>query len=280
MKFPAFEPINLKNNTETISVLDLPVVQIIPDENQPRKNFSEESLQELALSIKKYGFLQPIIVKLIGVEKYQIIAGERRWRAAQLAGLEKMTAIVRSDCDENYSAISLVENIQREALSPIELAEAFHQLSSIYGLSHEAIAVFVGKSRASITNMLRLLHLPKDVRVLLDTGQLEMGHARAMLTLSEEDQSVLVDKIIQKNLSVRDAEKLIKSIREKKPLIQKNNSFEYLKENWIDRLSSRLSNKISVDINEKGQGKLTIHFSSPEDMNVLIATITHEREEL
>jgi len=178
MKFPAFEPIDLKNNVDAFSVEELYLSKITPDKNQPRKNFHEIALEELASSIKQHGVIQPIIVRQLDAESYQIIAGERRWRASRIAGLKVIPAIVKTNEAQENVAISLIENIQREELNPIELAEAFYKLNKNHELSHEAIAAMVGKSRATVTNLLRLLNLSNEVRVLLVEGQLEMGHAR------------------------------------------------------------------------------------------------------
>lgn len=268
MKFPAFSPINLKNDTEVLGVIQLPLTQIIPDENQPRKNFDEQALNELAVSITLHGVIQPIIVRKLTEDKYQIVAGERRWRAAHLAKCQAIPAIVQQyNCQENR-AISLIENIQREELNPIELAEAFHQLNTDYNLSHEAIAAMVGKNRATVTNLLRLLNLSQDIRQLLVEGQLEMGHARALLTLPCEQQVELANRIIEKKLTVREAEKLVqfrKSTRKKQ---------KYPHNIELDDLTKKLSNslslKVSANINERGEGKIMIHFTSLAEVDWMI----------
>lgn len=269
MKFPAFEPIDLKNNVDTFCVKEIFLSKISPDPNQPRKNFDGIALEELACSIKQHGVIQPIIVKQLDVEHYQIIAGERRWRASQIAGLTIIPSIIQknSEVQENV-IISLIENIQREELNPIELAESFYKLNKNHKLSHEAIATMVGKSRATVTNLLRLLNLSKEVRVLLINGLLEMGHARALLALPPEQQIALAQKIIEKKLTVRDAERLVqlsKQPREKKamPYASEVNT-------WVSKLSRSLSSKVAININERGEGKVVIHFTSSDEVDRLV----------
>ena len=268
MKFPAFEPINLKNNSDLLSIADLSLSQIVPDKSQPRKNFDKQALDELAASIKAHGIIQPIIVKNIADNKYQIIAGERRWRASQLAGLSAMPAIIQDNNAEKNVAISLIENIQREELNPIELAESFYNLNTNYGLSHEVIAHMVGKSRAAVTNLLRLLNLSSPIRELLVNGQIEMGHARALLTLSDEQQLIFSNKIVEKNLSVRDTEKLVQKY--KTPQREKINPYFEEVNELTQKLSILCSSKISVTINENGEGKLVIPFTSPTELDWLV----------
>lgn len=276
MKFPAFEPIDLKNNVDTFSVVELFLTQVSPDPNQPRKNFHEGALEELASSIKQHGVIQPIIVKQCDTtDKYQIIAGERRWRASQMAGLEVIPAIIQTNKAHEDVAISLIENIQREELNPIELAEAFYQLTKDHNLSHEAIATMVGKSRATVTNLLRLLNLSKDVRDLLVNGKLEMGHARCLLTLPSEQQSMLAQKIVEKNLTVRDAERLVQLC--KLPNEKKIQPYANEVNSWVKKLSNSLSSKVAVNINEKGEGKVVIHFSSPDEVDWLVEQLAEEK---
>lgn len=269
MKFPAFEPINLKNHIDAFSVEELYLSKISPDPNQPRKNFDEVSLEELAASIKQHGVIQPIIVKQLDADFYQIIAGERRWRASQIAGLKIIPSIIQKNNETQKNvAISLIENIQREALNSIELAESFYKLNKNHALSHEAIATMVGKSRATVTNLLRLLNLSKQIRTLLIDGKLEMGHARALLTLPSEQQAALAQEIIEKKLTVRDTEKLVQL--NKKPKEKKKMPYANQVEIWVQQLSDRLSSKVSVNINQRGEGKVIIHFNSPDEVDALL----------
>lgn len=268
MKFPAFDPIDLKNKFE---LCDLSLDRVFPDPNQPRKNFTEESLVELADSIKKYGVVQPIIVREISSEKYLIIAGERRWRASHIANLKIIPAIIKSDKHEDDAAISLVENIQREELNSIELAEAYLKLSKDHNLSHDEIAKIVGKSRAAITNTMRLLNLSENVKKYLINGKLEAGHARSLLTLSHDRQEAIALKIISENLTVRESEYAIRNF-------QKNNSIDSTAINPFSveakslefELSNFFNSSAKVKVNSGGAGHFLIKFSSIKKIKLLI----------
>ena len=268
MKFRAFEPLDLKNNEGVLSVVQIPLFQIFPDPDQPRKNFQEHTLEELAASIKQHGIIQPIIVRQIAIEQYQIIAGERRWRASKIAGLAVIPAIIRTDKVEDSAAISLIENIQREELNPIELAKAFYRLNQDYHLSHEAIAEIIGKGRATVTNFLRLLNLVEEVQLLLVENKLEIGHARTLLTLSPEQQIHFAHRIIEKSMTVRGAEKLVQKF--KQPQTEKITPYSTEVSFWIKKLTDSLSSNVAIDINEKGQGRVIIHFSSPREADWLV----------
>jgi ParB family chromosome partitioning protein len=275
MKFAAFEPIHLKNPTATIDVIELSLALIVCDKNQPRKNFTQQALGELAASIKEYGVLQPIIVRSIHQGQYQITAGERRWRAAKIAGLTTIPAIIQNNLEQKNFAISLIENIQREELNAIELAQAFYRLNAEYGLSHESIAMMVGKSRATITNFLRLLNLSQKVQELLIATKLEMGHAKALLTLPFEKQELLAQRVVEKNLSVRETEKLAqhsKSFTNIKPMPYKEEV-----ECWKKKLSTQFLSKVEIKINEKGQGKMIIPFGSPIEVDRFVQKLLEEK---
>lgn len=268
MKFAAFDPIDLKNNAIDIEVIKIPLCQIIADCQQPRKNFIQNSLEELALSIKQYGVIQPIIVKKLDNKVYQIIAGERRWRASIIAELKTIPAIIQYHDEKKNFAISLIENIQREELNPIELAKSYYKLSSEHGLSHEFIATMVGKNRVTITNFLRLLNLSDNVQDLLIDSKLEIGHAKALLTLPFEKQEILAQEIVEKKLTVRDTERLVQN---SKPLLQeKNNFFTEEINHWERCLSEVFSSKVNVNINEKGKGKIVIHFNTPNEAEWIV----------
>lgn len=260
MKFPAFEPINLKN---TLGLNDIALHHVSPDPNQPRKFFSEEALRELAESIKKYGVIQPIIVREISSEKYLIIAGERRWRASQSAGLKSIPAVIKTDKHEDNAAVSLVENIQREELNPIELAQAYLKLSRDHSLSHDEISKMVGKSRAAISNTMRLLNLSENIMKYLIDGKLEVGHARSILTLSHEKQQEIAKIIISENLTVRDAERVIRNLQKNNNIDQKHFN-PYVHE--IKHLESGLANIFNTDVvikvHNNGSAHCSIHFSS------------------
>lgn len=271
MKFPAFDPIELKNDIE-VGITNLSLMKIVPNKEQPRKNFDNISLEELSLSIRQYGVLQPIIVKKLDENKYQIIAGERRWRASVLAGLKEIPAIVKTNDYQNNMAISLIENIQREELNPIELSEAFYELNTTHGLSHEVIATMMGKQRATVTNLLRLLNLCLYVRELLASGKLDIGHAKALLPLSAEQQIMFANRIIENGLTVRDVEKLVqlyKVPQSQKSKISLYTNLEKVQE-WERTLSKNLSTKVAVKINEKGVGRVVINIESTKEIEWLI----------
>lgn len=271
MKFPAFSPINIKNNPVSLSVEELQISQIFPDLNQPRKTFDDNSLKELSCSIKKYGVLQPIIVCSKACGKYQIISGERRWRASKIAKINVIPAIVRESDSKKDMVISLIENIQREDINPIELARAFYRLKNDFNLSHEGIGHLVGKSRTTITNLSRLLTLPEEIQNLLVLGKLDMGHARAILVLSEDMQKEILNKIIVENLTVRDTEKLV--CLAKQPHKNKLTFYEEKMQVWSSKLSKIFSKKVSIKINKNGRGKLLVNFSSPEEVDSLISSL-------
>lgn len=272
MKFPAFDPIDIKNNAISLLVEELCTSQIFPDSDQPRKTFNESSLNDLASSIKKHGILQPIIVHLKSCDKYEIIAGERRWRAAKIAKIDKIPAIIRQSDPEKNTVISLIENIQRENINPIELAKAFFKLKNDYNLSHEEIGILVGKSRVTVTNLSRLLNLPEEIQELLISGKLDMGHARAILVLPKDEQEKIVDKIISENLTVRDTENLVCSFKQ-----SNKNKFTFYKKEidiWTSKLSKIFSSKVSIKMSENGRGKLLINFSSIEEIDSLVDELT------
>jgi len=241
---------------------------LYPGKYQPRKNLSAEQLADLADSIKSQGIIQPLIVRKVQPDKYEIIAGERRWRAAKQANVNEVPVIIRDIDDNTALAFALIENIQRENLNPIEEAMAFAKFRDEFSMSHADIANTVGRSRATITNTLRLLSLNETTKELLAEGKLEMGHARALLTLSAEQQVIIANKIIEKNLTVRDTENLIKFQKQSK--IEKQVYFADVVENWVERLTKSLSSKVSVRINQKGEGKVTINFGSADEMEWLV----------
>lgn len=272
MKFSAFEPIDLKNNSQSFGTIDLSLSQVVPDKNQPRKTFTDNSLEELALSIKKHGVIQPIIVRSIdNGNKFEIIAGERRWRASKLAGLDKIPAIIKEYDKPNRMAISLIENIQRENLNPLEEAQAIQSLLLECHMTHSQVAESLGKSRTTVTNLLRLLSLSTRVKNMICSGMLEMGHARSLLSLSEDQQIKVAEQIISKSLSVREAEKLVQSINishaksatNNKP--QKSQKLEMKAKEWSAVLSKKFSSKVTVDFNSDGDGKVVIYFETLEE---------------
>ncbi|MEN8131590.1 MAG: ParB/RepB/Spo0J family partition protein [Pseudomonadota bacterium] len=251
----------------------LPVDVISRSKYQPRLNIQPEALQELADSIRAQGLVQPIIVRPVN-EGYELIAGERRWRAAQLAGLQEIPAIVKSIPDQAAAAMTLIENIQREDLNPLEEAGAFKRLIDEFELTHQQVADAVGRSRAAVSNMMRLLDLGVQTKQYLEQGMLEMGHARALLGLNGDTQAEAARFVTAHGLSVRETERYIKTLLSNKPQSLKENT---AKDPDVASLEQRLSQTLgtSVDIryNTKGKGKLIIKYSSLDELDGILAHI-------
>jgi ParB family transcriptional regulator, chromosome partitioning protein len=259
---------NIKPETST-QLRKLPIDLMQPGKYQPRKDMDQEALQELANSIKAQGIIQPIVVRPISQNRYEIIAGERRWRAAQLANLHEVPAVVRDIPDEAAIAMSLIENIQREDLNAIEEAAALQRLIDEFGMTHQQIAETVGKSRTTITNLLRLLNLEKNVKTMLELGDIEMGHARALLALTNDMQFATAKNIVAKGLSVRETERLINSIQHKKqPAATKNIDPDINKLQTI--LADKIKAKIIIQHSQKGSGKLIVHYNSLDELEGII----------
>ncbi|WP_343596092.1 ParB/RepB/Spo0J family partition protein [Acinetobacter sp.] len=246
---------------------------------QPRRFINEEDLQELAASIKKHGVMQPIVVRPVDDEQhpYEIIAGERRWRAAQLAGLVEIPAIVRQLNDQVAIALALIENIQRQDLNPIDQAMALQRFHEEFGLSHQEIADTVGKARATISNLLRLLSLVDSVKMLMQEGALDMGHARAILTLKPKDQEKIAQIVIEKGLSVRQTEQLVRELSEPKADKAKTAASPDL-EQLTQRLSERFNANVKIDHNKQGKGKLVIHYHSLDELDGILNICLSESE--
>jgi len=252
----------------------LPIEFLQRGKYQPRKDIDPEKLKELSDSIAAQGIIQPIIVRNLEGDKYEIIAGERRWRAAQLAELHEVPVIVRDIDDQAVMAIALIENIQREDLNPLEESEALKRLLDEFGLTHQQIASAVGKSRATVSNLLRLLDLDGEVKNLLAKGQLEMGHARALLSLDGKLQIDTAYKAVKQGLSVRAVEKLVKQQQqiadEKKPeKPQKDPDTLRLQE----ELSNKTGAKVEINHQRNGKGKLVINYTSLEELEGIIKKI-------
>ena len=263
-------------DTDTAGQLStLPVDLLQRGSNQPRTDFDKEALQELAESIRAQGVLQPVMVRpLDDSGKYEIIAGERRWRAAQLAGLHEIPAVVRELDDQTAMCIALIENIQREDLNPLEQARGLARLAQEFDMTHDDIAGSVGRSRSAVTNMLRLLELCDDVKRLLESRQLEMGHARALLTLSEQQQKWAAQQIIKSGLSVRGAEALARRLQKAKTVLKP----------WQDRvdpdvklleteLSEQLGAAVSIQQRKQGKGTLRIAYDSLAQLDGILDKI-------
>lgn len=260
----------------------LAIDDIRPRENQPRKVFDEESLEELTQSIRSKGVIQPIIVKSCGNDLYEIIVGERRWRAAKRAGLEKIPAIVRSYDKFDSMAVALIENIQRENLNPLEEAEALHSLIKECSMTHNQVAASVGRSRVTVSNLLRLLDLTNEVKLMINSGILEMGHARALLSLSPDQQIEAAKIVVDKSLSVRETEKLVQDInkpQQKKSIVLLDEIFEKKATLWKTHLSRQLSSRVNIHFNHDGKGRMVIHFDSIEEADWLIDHVGFNQKE-
>lgn len=252
----------------------LPIELLQRGKYQPRKDMNAEKLQDLANSIAMQGIVQPIVVRHISPEQYEIVAGERRWRAAQLAGLQNVPVIVKEMDDRTAMAIALIENIQREDLNVLEEADALQRLLTEFEMTHQQVADAVGKSRTTVTNLLRLLELAPDVKKMLVNKQLEMGHARALLPLTAEQQIEAARKITNQGLSVRLTEKLVKDIQNPQPKIEQKNSIVDVDVLLLQNdLSEKFGAKVQVESNEKGKGKLIIHYSTLDELDGILSKL-------
>jgi ParB family chromosome partitioning protein len=247
----------------------LPIETLQRGRYQPRKDINAEKLQELADSIKAQGIIQPIVVRKIDLEKYEIIAGERRWRAAQLAGLQQIPVVIKEIDDRAAMAIALIENIQREDLNPLEEADALKRLLDEFEMTHQQIADSIGKSRATVSNLLRLIDLHPDVKKLLLNNQLDMGHARALLALEGIKQVTAANKIVKEDLTVRATEQLVKEAqaapKTPKPKVIDKDTLRLQED-----LTVKLGAKVIIDHKENGSGKLVIAYSSLEELDGII----------
>lgn len=260
-------------DTSSDKLRKLPVDLLQPGRYQPRKNFSEESLQELADSIKAQGIIQPLVIRPVDKDKYEIIAGERRWRAAQLAGMSDVPVIIRDIPDEAAIAMSLIENIQRRDLNVIEEAEALNRLILEFQMTHQETAEAVGKSRAVVTNLLRLLKLNPDVRSFVEKGLIEMGHARALLALEGAQQSEVARLIVKRGVSVRQTEALIRRLNARKTGQPVKVSSDPDIASLQNRLSETLSAEVAIQHGAKGKGKVVIHYHSIDELDGILEHI-------
>ncbi len=229
-----------------------------------------EKLQELADSIKSQGVIQPIVVRSIGQDKFEIVAGERRWRAAQLAGMQQVPVVIKDIDDRTAMAVALIENIQREDLNPLEEAEALRRLLDEFQMTHQQVAEAVGKSRVTVTNLLRLLELHPEVKKMLLNRQLEMGHARALLALDGQKQIAAANKIVKEGLTVRAAERLVKDSQTDESAPKKIKVIDQDTRRLQEQLSMKLGAKVVIDHKENGAGKLVITYSSLDELDGLI----------
>ena len=252
----------------------VPIEFIRPGKYQPRNEMDHEALNDLANSIKSQGVMQPIIVRAIDTDSYEIIAGERRWRASQLAGLERIPVIIRDVGDEAAIAMSLIENIQREDLNPMEEARALKRLLEEFDLTHQQVADAVGKSRTAVTNYLRLMSVNSDVSRMLEHGDLEMGHARALLSLPDDQQKRAAVEIVQKNLNVRQTEALVQKLL--RPVQADENKQQEDRETRIlqERISEKIGQPVIIHHSVKGKGKLVISYNSLDELDGILVHLT------
>jgi ParB family transcriptional regulator, chromosome partitioning protein len=251
------------------TLTEIPVEWIRPGKYQPRKLMDESALQDLASSIRTQGVMQPIVVRTIGENRYEIIAGERRWRATQLAGIDRIPATIKDVSDESAVAMSLIENIQREDLNPMEEAQALQRLLAEFHLTHQQVAEAVGKSRTTVTNSLRLINLTADVAQMLANGDLEAGHAKALLGLTDSDQRLAAREIVSRGMNVRQAETMVRTFAARhapksQPAVDNDTR------NLEQRLGARLGQPVAIQHTAKGQGKLIIRYASLDELDGIL----------
>jgi len=265
-------PIKLASMPESQDVQHLRVDAIVPNRYQPRQAFPLQGLEELSASLKQSGLLQPILVRRKGDGIYELISGERRWRAAKEAGLETIQSVIRNCGDEESVILALVENLQRADLNPMEMARAYHRMMNEFGLTQDIIAQRVGCERSSIANVVRLINLPSEIQQLIETNQLSMGHAKVILGLPNENEQLRVAQlVVSKVLSVRETEKLIES----SPVAKKRGTKELRRTPWSDveeRLQKRLGTKVIIQKGRRG-GKIVIHYFSAPELDGILETL-------
>lgn len=265
------EPVIIEKIVEKKGVETLKITEVEPNREQPRKNFDEDALLELADSIKQYGVIQPLIVQKKS-DHYEIIAGERRWRAAKMAGVKEIPVIIKDYTDQQVMEISLIENIQREDLNPIEEAMAYKNLMEEFHLKQDEIAEKVSKSRTAVTNSMRLLKLDKRVQQMMIDDMISAGHARTLITIEDPDaQYNIATKIFDEKLSVRETEKLVKLLQKpevKKEKVEKVNSFIY--KDIEEKMKAILGTKVTVDHKSNNKGKISIEYYSNEELERIL----------
>jgi len=272
-----------KENTESKpkdgDLRKVAVNKLLPGKYQPRKDMSDTKLEELSLSIQSQGIIQPIVIRPLfneAKDEYEIIAGERRWRAAKLAQLTEVPCLIKDVPDESAVAIALIENIQREDLNAMEEAVALERLLTEFDLTHQEVAIAIGKSRTTVTNLLRLNNLNDEVKTFLENGDIDMGHARALLALDDNLQAEAANIVTTKELTVRETEALIKKIQnpsKEKPVKEKDHVSVTVKSNIELDLSHKLGLKVAVNHNKKGKGKLVISYENLAELDEFIAKI-------
>ncbi|MEZ9926738.1 ParB/RepB/Spo0J family partition protein [Vibrio breoganii] len=260
------------SHSDSGDMQDIAVERLQPGVYQPRTEMDEEALAELCASIRSQGIIQPIVVRQVDTDKYEIIAGERRWRAAKLAGLTQVPCVVKRVQDKAAIAMALIENIQRENLNAVEEAHALESLRTKFELSHQQIADVIGKSRAAVSNLLRLNQLESGVKSLVSNGQLDMGHARALLAVDGEQQVELAQHAVKKQLTVRQTEQLVKKALQP-PVNIDEKSIDQDAILLSEKLSQKLGNDVSLIRGKNGKAKLTISIDAPHKLEQLIAKL-------
>ncbi|MBB5018062.1 ParB family chromosome partitioning protein [Chitinivorax tropicus] len=262
----------MRVDTPADQLLTLHIDQLKPGKYQPRTRMDQTALAELAASIKSQGLMQPILVRLLVSGGYEIIAGERRWRAARMAGLMQVPVVVRVVADEAALAMALIENIQREDLNPLEEAVGIQRLVDEFGMTHDSCAQVLGRSRSAVSNLLRLLNLPEPVRQMVSEGDLDMGHARALLSLPVMQQIELAKQVVDRGLSVRETEKLVQRMLE--PLASRE---QVMPDPDVLRLEEEISEsigtKVRIQSGKRGAGKITIEYGSLDQLDGLLARL-------
>lgn len=267
---------NLLNEKPPADGLKLAVDCLQPGKYQPRGEMEEAALTELAESIKKQGLLQPLVVRELSDGRYEIIAGERRWRASQLAGLTEVPVVLKQVDDETAMAIALVENLQREDLNAMDQARAMHRLTDEFSLTHQQVADLLCKSRTAVSNYLRLLALSTAVKKLLEHGDIDMGHARALLMLEEEQQNQVAQLIVAKNLSVRETEKLVERVKAGKAATESaasNEPIAFHYQEQVNSLARQLQTTIKLKPGKAGKGSLVIQYDDAHDLQKIMAQL-------
>jgi len=266
---PATKPVSM---LESSDVQHLRVDAIVPNRYQPRQTFSPQELAELTVSLKQSGLLQPILVRRKGDGIYELISGERRWRAAKEAGMETIQSVIRNCGDEESIVLALVENLQRADLNPMEMARAYYRMMNEFGLTQDIIARRVGCERSSIANVVRLIQLPSEIQQLIESNQLSMGHAKVILGLPAQNEQLKVAQlVVAKVLSVRETEKFIESLL----IGKKPRAKELRRTPWSDveeRLQKRLGTKVMIQKGNRG-GKIVIHYFSPQELDGILETL-------
>lgn len=266
-------PVEVAATVEGEGLQNLAVDKIQRGRYQPRRDMDEQALEELAESIRSQGVIQPIVVRSIDMGRYEIIAGERRWRASQMAGLTEVPVMIRNVPDEAAIAMALIENIQREDLNPIEEATALERLMDEFELTQQRVAEIVGKSRTTVTNLLRLMKLTPETKRMLEYGDLEMGHARALLGLEGEAQVKAAKEVVSRGFTVRQTEELVKQLQHpapKKEAVEPAPELQTLEQRWNDSIGM----KVKISQTDKGNGKLTINYDSIEQLDQILNRIT------